>query len=90
MALPAAAINGVIDLPWPHSGLDLPAVSSSSMAPAFPLRATFRSNNVSSRFYGTFTLTHRPLSCSMMILENDGAAKTIQRNGTFRCTYTYV
>lgn len=39
---------------------------------------------------GTVTLTNRPLSCSMMILENDGAAQTIQRGTTFSCTDAFV
>lgn len=39
---------------------------------------------------GTVTLTNRPLSCSMMILENDGTVKTIQRSTTFSCTDAFV
>ncbi|EFY93749.1 hypothetical protein MAC_00240 [Metarhizium acridum CQMa 102] len=39
---------------------------------------------------GTVTLTNRPLSCSMMILENDGAVNTIQRSTTFSCTDAFV
>ncbi|POR34351.1 Uncharacterized protein TPAR_05431 [Tolypocladium paradoxum] len=39
---------------------------------------------------GTVTLTNRPLSCSMMILENDGATRAIQRNDTFSCTDAFV
>ena len=39
---------------------------------------------------GIITLTNRPLSCSMMILENDGATRTIQRNDTFSCTHAFV
>jgi len=36
------------------------------------------------RFYnnGTITLTNRPLSCTIMILENDGTPTTIQPNDT--------
>ncbi|TQN69977.1 hypothetical protein CSHISOI_05534 [Colletotrichum shisoi] len=39
---------------------------------------------------GTVTLTNRPLSCSMMILENEGAARTMQPDETFACTETFV
>ncbi|KAI0467909.1 hypothetical protein F4859DRAFT_219128 [Xylaria cf. heliscus] len=39
---------------------------------------------------GTVTLTNRPLSCSMMILENDGATRTIKRDDTFSCTDAFV
>ena len=39
---------------------------------------------------GSVTLTNRPLSCSMMILENEGATRTMQRNDVFRCTDAYV
>ncbi|KAG5938247.1 hypothetical protein E4U53_008048 [Claviceps sorghi] len=39
---------------------------------------------------GTITLTNRPLSCSMMILENEGATRTMPRNTTFTCTDAYV
>lgn len=39
---------------------------------------------------GTITLTNRPLSCSMMILENDDAKRTIQKNTTFKCTDSFV
>lgn len=39
---------------------------------------------------GTVTLTNRPLSCSMMISENDGATRIIQRNDTFSCTDAFV
>lgn len=34
---------------------------------------------------GTITLTNRPLLCSLIILENDGALRTIQRNETYTC-----
>ncbi|KHN96559.1 Aminoglycoside phosphotransferase [Metarhizium album ARSEF 1941] len=39
---------------------------------------------------GTVTLTNRPLSCSMMILENDGAEKTIQRDTTYNCADAFA
>ena len=39
---------------------------------------------------GTITLANRPLSCSMIILENDGAARTIQMNDTYSCTDAFV
>jgi hypothetical protein len=39
---------------------------------------------------GTVTLTNRPLCCSMMIAENDGAPRTIQRHRTFSCTDEFV
>lgn len=39
---------------------------------------------------GTISLTNRPLTCSMMILENDGARRTMQTNDTFNCTDAYV
>ena len=39
---------------------------------------------------GIVTLTNRPLSCSMMILENDGATRTIQKNDTFSCTDAFI
>lgn len=39
---------------------------------------------------GTITLTNRALCCSMMILENDGATRTIQKNDTFSCTDAFV
>ncbi|KAI0505923.1 hypothetical protein F5B22DRAFT_639554 [Xylaria bambusicola] len=35
---------------------------------------------------GTITLTNRPLTCSMAILENDGAIRTMPRNNTINCT----
>ncbi|KAL2213275.1 hypothetical protein CC79DRAFT_1299223 [Sarocladium strictum] len=43
----------------------------------------FRSN-------GTIALTNRPLSFSMMISENDGARRTIERDETFTCTDAFV
>jgi len=39
---------------------------------------------------GTITLTNRPLPCSVIILENDGAARTIQRNETYTCAEPFV
>jgi hypothetical protein len=39
---------------------------------------------------GTVTLTNRPLSCSMMISENDGAIRTLPRNDTMSCTDAFV
>ncbi len=39
---------------------------------------------------GTVTLTNRPLSCSMMILENEGAPQTIPRGETYSCTDAFV
>ncbi|KYK57534.1 hypothetical protein DCS_04545 [Drechmeria coniospora] len=46
---------------------------------------SFQFNNDS-----TVTLTNRPLSCSMMILENDGAPRTMQREDTYSCTDAFV
>lgn len=39
---------------------------------------------------GTITLTNRPLHCSVVILENDGALRTIPRNETYTCTEPFV
>ncbi|KAM9882165.1 aminoglycoside phosphotransferase [Verticillium dahliae] len=39
---------------------------------------------------GTITLTNRPLLCSMMISENDGAARIIRPNDTYSCTDSFV
>ncbi|KAF2971928.1 hypothetical protein GQX73_g1641 [Xylaria multiplex] len=39
---------------------------------------------------GTVTLTNRPLTCSMMILENDGATRTMPTNHTINCTDAFV
>jgi len=39
---------------------------------------------------GIVTLANRPLTCSTMILENDGATRTLQRNDTFSCTDAFV
>ncbi|KAE8356063.1 hypothetical protein BDV28DRAFT_7353 [Aspergillus coremiiformis] len=50
-----------------------------------PQIGSFQFNN-----NGTVTLTNRPLSCSMMILENDGATRTMKQNDTFSCTDAFV
>lgn len=39
---------------------------------------------------GTITLTNRPMPCCAVILENDGAARTMQRNETYTCTEPFV
>jgi hypothetical protein len=39
---------------------------------------------------GTITLTNRPVPCAAIILENDGAPRTIQRNETYTCTEPFV
>ncbi|KFY68789.1 hypothetical protein V498_10566 [Pseudogymnoascus sp. VKM F-4517 (FW-2822)] len=39
---------------------------------------------------GTVTLTNRPLPCSVVILENEGALRTIQRNETYTCTEPFI
>jgi len=39
---------------------------------------------------GTITLTNRPLPCSVIILENDGARRTIQKDETYTCTEPFV
>ena len=39
---------------------------------------------------GTITLTGRPLTCAMMILENDGTPRTINEKDTFASTDTFV
>lgn len=39
---------------------------------------------------GTVALTNRPLTSSMMISENDGAARTIQKNDTFSSTDAFA
>jgi hypothetical protein len=39
---------------------------------------------------GTITLTNRPLPCSVVILENDGASRTISRNETYTSTEPFV
>ena len=38
----------------------------------------------------SLTLTNRPLTCSMVILENDGAPRTMQRTETYSCTEPFV
>lgn len=44
------------------------------------------------QFYsnGTIALTNRPLSCKMMILENQGAPRTIEKGSTFTCTDAFA
>ncbi len=44
------------------------------------------------RFYddGTIALTNRPLICSIMLLENDGTPRTIQRDDTYQCTESFI
>ncbi|PBP23786.1 hypothetical protein BUE80_DR005423 [Diplocarpon rosae] len=39
---------------------------------------------------GSVTLTNRPLSCSIVFMENEGARRTIQRNETYTCTEPFV
>ncbi|KAH0425489.1 hypothetical protein CcaCcLH18_10948 [Colletotrichum camelliae] len=39
---------------------------------------------------GTVTLTNRPLSCSVMIFENDGAPRVMHPDETYGCTESYV
>ncbi|KAK4158267.1 hypothetical protein C8A00DRAFT_28772 [Chaetomidium leptoderma] len=39
---------------------------------------------------GTITLTNRPLSCSIVLLENDGAPRTMQPNDTYNCTDAFA
>jgi hypothetical protein len=39
---------------------------------------------------GTITLTNRPLTCSIMVLENDGTPRTIPRNNTYLYTEPFV
>ncbi|KAH8723918.1 hypothetical protein GQ44DRAFT_740665 [Phaeosphaeriaceae sp. PMI808] len=39
---------------------------------------------------GTVSLSNRPLSCSAIILENDGALRTMQRSDTYTCTDAFV
>ena len=39
---------------------------------------------------GTISLRNRPLSCSVMILENDGAPRTMQTNDTYNSTDAFV
>ncbi len=46
----------------------------------------------SSQFYddGSIALTNRPLTCALVILENDGAPRTIDRHNTYMCTEAFV
>jgi len=39
---------------------------------------------------GTVALTNRPLTCSMVLLENDGAPRTMQSSDTYNCTDAFV
>jgi len=39
---------------------------------------------------GTITLTNRPLLCSIIILENDGAPRTILKHETYTSTEPFV
>lgn len=39
---------------------------------------------------GTITLTNRPLSCEMMIMENQGAPRVIEKDNTFGSTDAFV
>lgn len=39
---------------------------------------------------GSVALTNRPLSCSVAILENDGADRTIESDYTYSCTEAFV
>jgi hypothetical protein len=39
---------------------------------------------------GTITLSNRALSCSIAILENDGAKRVMQKNDTYNCTDSFV
>ncbi|PNY27693.1 Uncharacterized protein TCAP_02379 [Tolypocladium capitatum] len=39
---------------------------------------------------GTVTLTNRPLTCSMMILENDGTPRTMERNSIYLSTEPFI
>ncbi|KAK3335106.1 hypothetical protein B0T19DRAFT_113 [Cercophora scortea] len=39
---------------------------------------------------GTITLSKRPLCCTIMLLENDGAPRTMQGNDTYTCTDAYA
>ncbi|KAK4040825.1 hypothetical protein C8A01DRAFT_45934 [Parachaetomium inaequale] len=39
---------------------------------------------------GTVSLTNRPLSCSMVLIENDGAPRTMQQIDIYRCTDGFV
>lgn len=39
---------------------------------------------------GTITLTNRRLTCSIVLLENDGAPRTMQPNETYHCTDAFA
>ncbi|KAH8593123.1 hypothetical protein B0O99DRAFT_653521 [Bisporella sp. PMI_857] len=39
---------------------------------------------------GTITLTNRPLTCSIIVLENDGTPRTIPRNNTYPSTEPFI
>lgn len=39
---------------------------------------------------GTITLTNRPLYCAMIMLENEGTPRTMQRNDTYQCTEAFI
>lgn len=39
---------------------------------------------------GTIALRNQPLTCSMVLLENDGAPRTMQRSDTYTCTSAFV
>ncbi|KAL2174969.1 uncharacterized protein P884DRAFT_207378 [Thermothelomyces heterothallicus CBS 202.75] len=39
---------------------------------------------------GTLMLRNRPLICSMILLENDGAPRTMQMSDTYKCTDAFV
>ncbi|KAK7398606.1 hypothetical protein QQX98_012015 [Neonectria punicea] len=39
---------------------------------------------------GTVTLTNRPLTCSMMILENDGTPRTVERSNVYLSTEPFI
>ncbi|MCF6792447.1 hypothetical protein L3H48_11110, partial [Corynebacterium sp. MC-05] len=39
---------------------------------------------------GTISLTNRPLTCTMMLLENEGTPRTIERNNTYLSTEQFV
>ena len=39
---------------------------------------------------GTIALTNGPLPCSVMILENEGAMRTIQRHETYSCVEPFI
>ncbi|KAK3361599.1 hypothetical protein B0T24DRAFT_652807 [Lasiosphaeria ovina] len=39
---------------------------------------------------GTISLRNRPLNCTIVLAENDGAPRTMQRDDTFKCTDAFV